>query len=117
MANRYKTFAKKEMVKYCINHDEPLITSLFDLLDENNEQMEWVDSFNLYIARIDEIHMKTVIADIAAEANLDMAKIEKCKTEIVKGIYEAFLVTNDRADTVDSLERAIRKVSRATSPK
>lgn len=116
VANRYKTFTKKELVQYCINHDEPIITSLFDLLDQNNEQMEWIDSFNCYIARIDEIHMKVVIQELAKEAGIELSKIESCRTDIVKGIYEAYLATNDRSDTIDSLERAVRKVSRANSP-
>jgi len=117
VSNRYKTFTKKDLVQYCINHDEPIITSLFDLLDQTNEQMEWVDSFNCYIARIDEIHMKLEIQELAKEANIELSKIEECRTDIIKGIYEAYLVTNDRSDTIDSLERAIRKVSRVNSPR
>ena len=32
IATRYKTFTKKDLLKYCLNHNEPTITSLFDRL-------------------------------------------------------------------------------------
>jgi DNA-binding SARP family transcriptional activator len=60
--------------------------------------------------------MKVVIQELAKEANIELTKIEECKTEIIKAIYEAYLATNDRSDTIDSLERAVRKISRTNSP-
>jgi hypothetical protein len=47
--------------------------------------------------------MKVVIQELANEAGIELHKIESCRTDIVKGIYEAYLVTNDRNDTIDSL--------------
>ena len=41
-ATRFKLFTNKDMVKYCINHDEPIITEMFERLDENHQQAEWV---------------------------------------------------------------------------
>jgi len=62
VATRYKTFTKKDLVKYCINHDEPEITALFDRLDENHQQQEWIDAFKGYSEKIDEIHMQLILA-------------------------------------------------------
>jgi hypothetical protein len=62
VATRYKGFQKKDLVKYCIEHDEPKITALFDLLDENSQQQEWVDSFSSYILHIDDIHRRLLFA-------------------------------------------------------
>lgn len=42
MATRFKQSTKKELVQYCINHEEPIITSLFDKLDTQNNQQEWI---------------------------------------------------------------------------
>ena len=36
---RLKGLHKKELIKHCINSDEPDITALFDKLDETNDQM------------------------------------------------------------------------------
>jgi len=33
VATRYKGFTKKDLVKECINNEEPVITNLFDRLD------------------------------------------------------------------------------------
>lgn len=42
VATRYKNFSKKDLVKYCIHHDEPVITALFDRLDQQNQQSEFI---------------------------------------------------------------------------
>lgn len=39
---RLKSLQKKDLIKYCINADEPTITALFDRLDTNNEQTEFL---------------------------------------------------------------------------
>ena len=106
---RYKDFTKKDLVKYCINNNEPVISNLFDRLDENNQQQEWVDSFNSYIQKIDIIHMDLVLKELCQEGGLAEQKLLECKQEVLKGIYEAYMQTNDRADTIDSLERSFRK--------
>ena len=70
MGARYKDFTKKDLVKYCINNNEPVISNLFDRLDENNQQQEWVDSFNSYIQKIDIIHMDLVLKELCQEGGL-----------------------------------------------
>ena len=109
VATRYKTFTKKDLAKYCINHDEPEITALFDKLDENHQQQEWIDSFKGYSERIQEIHMQLVLTELCREGNLPEDRLIECKEEVLKGIYEVFLVTEDHADSIDSLERSLRK--------
>lgn len=36
---RLKGVQKKDLIKYCINTEEPEITALFDRLDANNDQL------------------------------------------------------------------------------
>lgn len=61
--------------------------------------------------------MKLIIGQLAEQAGIDSDKIDECKPDIVKGIYEAYLQTNDKVDTIDSLQRAVRKISRTSSPR
>ena len=70
ISTKYKNFTKKELVKYCINNNQPKITALFDRLDEHNQQQEWVDSFNEYIQKIDEIYMYLILGQLCKEASI-----------------------------------------------
>ena len=99
------------MVKYCINHDEPEITEMFNYLDENHQQGEWVEKFTIYIQDIQEKHMKLVLEELAREGGLEVDKLAECREDVVKGIYEVYCQTQDREDTLDSLERALRKLN------
>ena len=95
-STRFKQFTKKDLVKDCITRGEPTITAMFDKLDETRHQPEWVESFTEYISKIDEIHQKIVIEQLATEAGLDLQILREAKPEIIKGIYEAFRETKDK---------------------
>ena len=82
---------------------------MFDKLDGNNQQQEWIDSFKGYSERIDQIHMQFVLAELCKEGNIAEDRLIECKEEVLKGIYEVFLQTGDHADSIDSLERSLRK--------
>ena len=47
---------------------------------------------------------------------IEEGKLEECRADVLKGIYEAYMVTSDKADTLDTLERAVRKGSKLNSP-
>jgi hypothetical protein len=57
--------------------------------------------------------MNLLMSKMAAQANIDYDKIKCCRTDIIKGIYQTYLLTNDIADTIDSLERAVRKTNKS----
>lgn len=61
--------------------------------------------------------MYMVLEEMAKEVGIEAVSLRECRNDILKGIYEAYLQTQDRNDTIDSLERAARKVSRQSSPR
>lgn len=56
-----------------------------------------------YAARIDTIHMEWVMSQLANEAGIDASRLKECRGDILKGIYETYMVTNDKSDTLDTL--------------
>jgi hypothetical protein len=76
---------------------------MFDQLDSTNDQVQWLNSFAQYITDFDDIHRTFLFQQFATEANLDQEKLKECAADTIKGIYEAYLLTNDKEDTVDSL--------------
>lgn len=78
--------------------------------------MEFVEALKRYSDNIDDAHMACVMRQLAQEAGIEEGKLEECRTDVLKGIYEAYMITNDKADTVDTLERAVRKGSKLNSP-
>ena len=69
--------------------------------------MEWIDSFTIFINQIDSVHMKTVIAKFADMASLSMEKIDECRTDLIKGVYDAYVETGDKEDSSETLSRIV----------
>jgi uncharacterized protein YihD (DUF1040 family) len=59
--------------------------------------------------------MGCVMRQLAEEAGIDSQRLQECRADILKGIYETYMVTSDKGDTIDTLERAIKK-TRLSSP-
>ncbi len=51
------------------------------------------------------------MSHFAKAAELSLSKLEECKTEPILGIYEAYKVTRDKEDAIESLRRLMKKVS------
>jgi hypothetical protein len=54
--------------------------------------------------------MNGLMRKFTVEAGLDWERIKKAKPELIKGIYEAYMITTDREDAVDSLQHIIKKL-------
>ena len=53
--------------------------------------------------------MGVVLGGLCREGGIEEGRLIECKEEVLKGIYEAFLETGDRMDSIDSLERSLRR--------
>ena len=47
--------------------------------------------------------METILQHIAKRNNLPFDKIKKCRTDLIKGVYEVYMKFRDEEDTVESL--------------
>lgn len=56
--------------------------------------------------------MNALMRKFAIEAGMDWEKIKGAKSELLKGIYEAYMITTDREDAVDSLQHIVKKLER-----
>lgn len=54
----------------------------------------------MYILQLDKIHMKTVLQNICRSNNLDLEKLMHCRTDLVQGAYEVYMMTKDEPETV-----------------
>ena len=57
-----------------------------------------------------------VLREVVRDSDLIWERVVECKQAILEGIYQAHLVTRDNEDTLDSLERAVRRFSKSASP-
>jgi len=108
----FKSFNRIHIVQECIDLDEPIIHEIFDIYDKTNELVKWIDSFRIYIGDLDTHHMNALLRKFAVEASLDWEKIKTAKEELLKGIYESYMITTDREDAVDSLQHIVKKIER-----
>ena len=47
--------------------------------------------------------MGCVMRQLAEEAGIDSQRLQECRADILKGIYETYMVTKDKSDTIDTL--------------
>lgn len=62
---RLRGFTRLHLIKDCIHAEEPEVTDIFDRLDSNNDQLEFLDALKSYAERIDTIHMDCVMKQLA----------------------------------------------------
>ena len=98
-----------DLVFECIDMNEPMITSIFEVYFTECNLMEWIDSFTLYIDQIDSFHMKMTITHLAELASTTMNKINECRTDLIKGVYDAYLQTRDKDDAIETILRIIHR--------
>lgn len=56
--------------------------------------------------------MNAILKKFAIEAGMDWDRLQSAKPELLKGIYESYMITTDREDAVDSLQHIIKKIDR-----
>ena len=56
--------------------------------------------------------MHALMMKFAVEAGMDWERIKTAKPELLKGIYEAYIITTDREDAVDSLQHILKKLDK-----
>lgn len=57
-------------------------------------------------------HMNAILKKFSVEGGLDWEKLKTAKLELLKGIYESYMMTTDREDAVDSLQHILKKMER-----
>ena len=56
--------------------------------------------------------MHALMMKFAVEAGMDWERIKTAKPELLKGIYEAYIITTDREDAVDSLQHILKELDK-----
>lgn len=59
--------------------------------------------------------MKMTLEKLCEEGGIVLEKIEECRGDVLKGIYEVYMQTKDKTDTIDSLERSIKRSPRSAT--
>ena len=105
----YKSFTKMDLVFDCIDLEQPMITSIFDVYFADSVLVEWMESFNLYITQIEDVHMKTVLGNLASIGQLSLKAINDCRMDMIKGVYDVYIQTKDKEDAIQTLEKIVHK--------
>ena len=83
------------MLKECIYAREPLIHAMFDVFFQTKELVEWMDSFQVYTDSFDKIHTKCILKKLCDAHSISYERLEKCRTDVVKGAYQFYMEVKD----------------------
>lgn len=53
--------------------------------------------------------MKTILKNIAEKNDISFDNILKCRTDLIKGVYELYMKFRDEADAAETLQRIVSK--------
>ncbi len=56
--------------------------------------------------------MNAILNKFTSEAGYDFEKLKTAKPELLKGVYQSYMMTTDREDAVDSIQHILKKLQK-----
>jgi hypothetical protein len=79
-----------------------------------SDLVEWIENFKLYVSRLPKIHCKVVMHSIldglgcSEKDKLTINRLIEGTSTLVQGVYQVYLLTNDKDELEDSLKRILK---------